>query len=89
MKEQMSVKNERPITKQLIKLIESKGLLKIEASDVVKRHSDGSITVKMPMDQILAWRLLEFTASDDPKTAKKAAELMFQYVSNFKSNPLK
>lgn len=89
MKEQMSVKNERPITKQLIKLIESKGQLEIKASDVVKKHADGSITVKMSMDQILAWRLLEFTASDDPKTAKKAAELVFQYISTFKSNPLK
>ncbi|MGB2528366.1 hypothetical protein [Flagellimonas sp. SN16] len=80
MKEQMSVKNERPITEALLKLIKGKGKLIIPAADVVKKHSDGSITIKMKMDEILAIRLLEFTNSDNPKLAKEAAELVASYI---------
>lgn len=86
MKEKMSNKNERPLTETLLKLIRNKGQLKIEASDVVKIHDNGSVTIKMSNDEILAMRLLEFTESNDPKQAKEAAELVASYVL---SKPLK
>ena len=73
-------KNERPLTEALLKLIKSKGQLKIDAADVVKKHADGSVTIKMGNDEILAMRLLEFTNSKDPKQAKEAAELVASYV---------
>lgn len=81
--------SKRPMTEALLRLIKSKGQLKIEASDVVKTHPDGSVTVNMPMDQILAARLLEFTNSKNPKQAKEAAELVASYVLAYPNRKVK
>lgn len=81
--------SKRPLTEALLKLITSKGELKIDSSDVVKIHPDGSVTVKMGNDEILAMRLLEFTNSDNPKQAKEAAELVASYVLSYPKPKLK
>ena len=78
--------SKRPLTEALLKLIKSKGQLKIDASDVVKIHDNGSVTIKMGNDEILAMRLLEFTSSKDPKQAKEAAELVAAYVLSYPKN---
>ncbi|TAI48466.1 hypothetical protein [Flagellimonas allohymeniacidonis] len=78
--------SKRPMTEALLKLIEKKGQLKIDASDVVKIHSGGSVTIKMRRDEMLAARLLEFTASSNPKQAKEAAELVASYVLSMPLN---
>ncbi|MDC6366927.1 MULTISPECIES: hypothetical protein [Flavobacteriaceae] len=85
----MSSKNERPLTTSLLKLLKSKGQLRIDAADVVKKHPDGSVTVKMSNDEILAMRLLEYTNSKDQKQAKEAAKLVASYVLAYPNRKVK
>ena len=77
------------MTEILLKLMRDKGQMKIDASDVVKVHDDGSVTIKIRNDERLVKGILEFTDSDDPKVAKEARKFLASYALCYPKKKLK
>jgi len=68
------------IRNALRELLESDGVLRVEAKNIIETHEDGSVSVKIPTEQMMALKLNHWALSKKGPDSLKALEMIMSHL---------